>query len=254
MAVLEAASHCQPDQSSSEWEWLMKRLGLGPEYFLAIYEAVRQGRWRKAKNPRAYIKTVARRQGLKMGLLREESKEFVLVSGTETDGGGVTGDEVLDFIGHQRESAEPLRGSDGVWRAGGGRERDIGDSQGEFDSYRQFLLSNVPAGLTIVKRPSKRYQALIEQINASTDEFHYHLGPSAKPNWAKWAKAAGLDAWERKVLDCKLNGVSREHAMKKQPDEDSRKAIQAAWKRFDRNGLQRLLEAAKKLSSENVPE
>src|SRR5215813_6263873 len=92
MAVLEAASQCQPDRSSSEWEWLMKRLGLGPEYFLAVYEAVRQGRWRTARNPRAYIKTVARRQGLKMGLLREDSKEFVQVSGAKTDGEEVSGE------------------------------------------------------------------------------------------------------------------------------------------------------------------
>src|SRR5262249_59571588 len=35
-----------------------QRLGLGPEYFLAVYKAVRQGRWRTAKNLRAYITPV----------------------------------------------------------------------------------------------------------------------------------------------------------------------------------------------------
>lgn len=38
------------------------------------------------------------------------------------------------------------------------------------------------------------------------------------------------------------------------PDEESRKTLQAAWKRFERNGMQRLQEAAKINIEKNVPE
>src|SRR6478736_5674837 len=34
LAILEAASQFRAEQSNTEWEWLMRELGLGPEYFL----------------------------------------------------------------------------------------------------------------------------------------------------------------------------------------------------------------------------
>jgi hypothetical protein len=48
--------------------------------------------------------------------------------------------------------------------------------------------------------------------------------------------------------------MSREQAMGLLPDEESRKALQAAWKRFDRNGMDWLREAAKINIEKNVPE
>ena len=48
--------------------------------------------------------------------------------------------------------------------------------------------------------------------------------------------------------------MSRERAMAGQPDEESRKALQAAWRRFERNGMERLREAAKIKLGKNVAE
>jgi hypothetical protein len=45
-------------------------------------------------------------------------------------------------------------------------------------------------------------------------------------------------------------GTAREYALAAQPDEESRKALQAAWKRFDRNGMERLRAAAAKINPE----
>jgi hypothetical protein len=67
----------------------------------------------------------------------------------------------------------------------------------------------------------------------------------ARPDWNKWAAAAGLDEWEKRVLGYRLTGTGRERALALQTDEESRKALQAAWKRFDRNGMERLRQAAK---------
>jgi hypothetical protein len=69
LGVLETAAKLEVEQSSAVWVWLMQELRLGPQYFLAVREAVQQGRWRTAKNPKTYIKTVAKREALKMGLV-----------------------------------------------------------------------------------------------------------------------------------------------------------------------------------------
>jgi len=69
LGVLETAAKLSVEQSSAVWVWIMQELRLGPQYFLAIREAVQQGRWRTAKNPKTYIKTVAKREALKMGLV-----------------------------------------------------------------------------------------------------------------------------------------------------------------------------------------
>src|SRR6185503_13612714 len=62
LEVLDMVSHRRPDEAEAEWAWVMEQLELGPEYFLAIYEAVRQGGWREAENPAGYIKKVAQRE------------------------------------------------------------------------------------------------------------------------------------------------------------------------------------------------
>jgi len=74
LGALETAAKLGVEHSSAIWMWMMQDLGLGPQYFLAIREAVQQGRWRTAKNPKTYIKTVARREAVKMGLHTRRSE------------------------------------------------------------------------------------------------------------------------------------------------------------------------------------
>jgi|SRR6266481_3586937 len=253
LAVLNAVSQLKPDQCNTEWEWLLQQLGLGPEYFLAIQQALQQGRWRNAKNPRAYIKTVAKREAKKMEMLSKRNDELVL-TGSITEGEGLSSDQILDFIAYQQDSAESVKGPDGVWRAGGGWDREDLDPRREYGSYRDFLLAAVPREFTVIESPSEELKTLIDEINDSTDEFHIHIMPRRNTDWAKWAQAAGFNEWGKKVLDYKLAGISRERALEKQPDEVARKALQAAWKRFDRGGMERLRAAAKKNPSDDVPE
>ena len=86
LGVLETAAKLSVEQSSAVWVWIMQELRLGPQYFLAIREAVQQGRWRMARNPKAYIKTIAKREAVKMGLVNEESGNLVLVGSSGSDG------------------------------------------------------------------------------------------------------------------------------------------------------------------------
>lgn len=79
LGVLETAAQLNVEQSSAVWVWIMQELRLGPQYFLAVREAVQQGRWRTAKNPRTYLKTVAKREALKMGLVTEDNGNLVTI-------------------------------------------------------------------------------------------------------------------------------------------------------------------------------
>ncbi|HEX3103433.1 MAG TPA: hypothetical protein VHQ22_03225 [Terriglobales bacterium] len=254
LGALETAARLSVEKSSAVWVWIMQELRLGPQYFLAIREAVQQGRWRTAKNPKAYIKTVAKREALSMGLLNEDSENLATASGSRNDSEGVSSEEALEYLGHHYDSRDAAKGEDAIWRAGAAGERDPGDAVEEDETYREWLASGMPRELVIVTPPSEEWKATVREMNASFEGLDLEARPSVRPDWNKWAAAAGLDEWEMKVLRCRLAGVSREHAMRLLPEEESRKALQAAWKRFDRNGMERLREAAKINIEKNVPE
>jgi hypothetical protein len=91
-------------------------------------------------------------------------------------------------------------------------------------------------------------------MNHSFEGLDLEARPSVRPDWNKWAAAAGLDEWEKRVLGFRLIGIGRRPALAMQTDEESRKALQAAWKRFERNGMERLRAAAKIKLEKNVPE
>jgi hypothetical protein len=237
LGVLETAAKVSVEQSSAIWVWIMQELRLGPQYFLALREAVQQGRWRTAKNPKSYIKTVAKREALKMGLVNEDSGDLVPIGKTRSDGEQISGEEALEYLVHDYDSREVAKGEDGIWRAGAGAERDYGDPLAEHDSYREWLASGMPRELAIVTPPTEEWKATVREMNESFEGLDLEARSSVRPDWNKWAAAAGLDEWEMKVLRCRLAGVSREQAMGLLPDEESRKALQAAWKRFDRNGM-----------------
>jgi len=249
LGALETAAQLNVEQSSAVWVWLMQELRLGPQYFLAIREAVQQGRWRTAKNPKTYIKTVARREAMKMGLVDEKSRDLVTIGGTR--GEGETGEEALEYLEHRYSSRGAAKEADGVWRAGGGGGVEL---PGRQKSYRGRLMAGVPDELTVVEQPSDEYRAALDQVNENNDEVHFHAKPQVKPDWSSWAEAAGLDPWEKRVLEYRLSGAGRRVAVASQPDEESRKALEAAWKRFERTGMERLRATAKIKLAENVPE
>jgi len=254
LGVLETVAKMNAEQSSAVWMWMMQELRLGPQYFLAIREAVQQGRWRTAKNPKTYIKTVAKREALKMGLVKEDSGNLVPVGSSRSDGAKISGEEALEYLGHHYDSRDAAKGEDVIWRAGAAGGRDSKDPVEEHDSYRDWLASEMPRELAIVTPPSEEWKATVREMNASFEGLDLEARPTVRPDWNKWAAAAGLDEWEMKVLRCRLAGVGREQAMGLLPDEESRKALQAAWKRFDRNGMDWLREAAKIKLKKSVPE
>jgi hypothetical protein len=245
LGVLETAAKVSVEKSSAVWVWIMQELHLGPQYFLAVREAVHQGRWRTARNPKAYIKTIAKREAHKMGLVNEDSGNLVLVGSSGSEGEETSSEEALEYLGHHYDSRDAAKGEDAIWRPGAAGERDSGDPVEEHESYRAWLASGMPQELVIVTPPSEEWKATIREMNASFEGLDLEARPSVRPDWNKWAATAGLDEWEKRVLGYRLTGVGRRQALAMQTDEESRKALQAAWKRFDRNGMERLRAAAK---------
>ena len=258
ISLFDAALQRPGTEMNEEWAWLLDQLGLRPEDYPAILLGLRQGRWREAKNPRAYLKTVARREALKEQLTAQKQDNLVLVPTTaEDDAASIEG--TLDHLAHLRETAEAIQGADGIWRRGGGAERDQyeyldEDEYGRPLSLRGRILARVPQTLKVVVEPPPGLRQSVEEFNASTDEHHINLQPAIGIDMGKWAELAGFDDYEMQVLEYRLAGVSRENALAGQANETSRKALQAAWKRFDRNGFGRLREFAEKSKAENVPE
>lgn len=255
ISLFDAALQRPGNELNEEWRWLLDQLGLTPADYSAILEALRQGRWREARNPINYLKTVARREARKEQLTNEKRDNLVLLPST-AEGGSAAHEATLDHISHLRETADAVKGSDGVWRRGGGAERDYYDEDeyGRPVSLRGRLLAKIPNSLKVLVEPPPEVERAVEAFNAATDEHHIHLQPGTGIDVGQWAELAGLDDGEMQVLEYRMAGVSREKALAEQVDETSRKALQAAWKRFDRTGLSRLREFAEKSLAESVPE
>lgn len=253
LAIFEVASQRPGDEINDEWRWLLEQLRMSTEYYPALLEALRQGRWRNAKNPKAYLKTVAKREYLNEKAATAAADPLVLMQISSEDGSLVEGS--LDHISYVRDTSEAVQGVDGIWRRGGGAERNEYERYDEnASSLRGRLLAKIPKSLKVVVEPSADYKEAVDSFNASTDEWHIHAEPSIHVDLEKWAELAGFDEWELLVLRYRVSDVSRDEALAEQSDERSRKALQAAWRRYDRTGKQRLREAAERKLEKDVPE
>ena len=79
LALFDAASQQPGSELNDEWEWLLDSLGLSKDHYLAVLKTLQEGRWRTAENPKAYVKTVAKRVALKMDLCAEPKGFLELV-------------------------------------------------------------------------------------------------------------------------------------------------------------------------------
>ncbi len=225
MTILEAASANPPDVMNAEWEWLMGELELPLDCWLAVRAAIQQGRWREAKNPRAYIKTVANREARKMRLMETADSKLVLIgSKTSANGSYVSSKEILGNMSHTFGTSEATKRADGIWRRGDGSEDDYDRPEwiDEFESAWDYLLSRLPDDLKLDNEPSAETKAAYETINTLSDEDHWHMRTPVTPNWKAWGERAGFDEWEQLALECRISYKSREKALAEQPDETSR--------------------------------
>lgn len=239
LAILEVAAAKLEDWSNEDWKSLLAGLGLPLEDYPSLILTLEQGRWRNAKDPRAYVKTVARRLAARQKAM-ECSKIPEFVPQSKVD--GVSSEDLLGHLAFVSETDGPVRGADGVWRRSG--ENELAeyenydeDSNGNPLSLRGRLWRKLP--LSLIK----------DGLAGDVEDFSEDWPPSLENvDLEKWAELAGFDEWEKRVLHYQAKEISRDRALAAQPDDASRRAVQAAWRRFDRSGKRRLQEVAKKLS------
>lgn len=225
-----------PEEMGDEWGLLLKKLGLTYDYYLAVCEVLKQGRWATAKYPRAYVKYAATIEARKMHLSiphKDDTLEFA--------------DSHIEFVGGSGEidKHEAQLEMDARYEA---------DHRAEmYDEQKPRL----PADWWIQQEPDARYLSAVEEFNRSHSEEHIHVRHPRNFDWPRLAREAGLDPLEERVLLYRKQGISRELALYEQPDEQSRKSLQAAWKKMDRTGLKKVqdfLKKKKKKRSQDVPE
>jgi hypothetical protein len=210
-----------------EWGLFLKELGLTCNYFLAVCKVLKQGTWAAARNPRAYVKRAAMIEARKMHL-----------SIPHTDDTFECMDSHLEFVGGTGEF-------DQLTARAQREERN----RYEADSKAQLFEMDKPSlpwDWWITQEPSASDLQQVEEFNRSHAEQHIHARYPRKFDWPRLAREAGLDPLEERVLLYRTQGISRESALSEQPDEQSRKSLQAAWKRFDRTGMKRIQECLKK--------
>src|SRR6185312_4232988 len=114
-------------------------------------------------------------------------------------------------------------------------------------SFRETwgMQPDAPSRRKALESFARKAREMEQQRQAKPGEYvHVPEDPERLPDWQNWANAAGLSEWEKKVVFYKMGGIGREQALREQPDEQSRKALQAAWKKFERTALERLRAAA----------
>jgi hypothetical protein len=251
LELLEKLAQRRPDEAEAEWKLLMAELRLGAKYFLAVHEAIQQGRWRTAENPLGYVLTVARCAGAAEKRRRERlglSPELEQTVAGEIDDHGEQADpnETLDYLEHQQRSGEPTKSSDGVWRSAGGPEVAY-----DFQLTKPKRRSRMPADATALAAFARQARRLEAKMRAEGRYPTIEREPCELPDWNQWAAKAGLSEWEKKVAFYQLSHIGREEALRQQPDENSRLALQTAWKSFERTAMERLRAVAPKSEEED---
>ena len=204
----EVAGSQQTEAGHSVLLGLMRVVGVKLGHFVELCEVLGGGTWATARDPYAYVakatKNTAQRQG------RSDSKFLEIVDS-----------EWLDACN---------------WEGEGGAD-DFG-SVGRGPSYRE-LVHELPAEFKTVRQPSPSWKSEIDRGNALSgpEAPYFHIGSVAIPNFGAWARTAGLSEWEQRALMYRAEGVSRDEALRKQPNDTARKALQAGYRQLGRRGF-----------------
>jgi hypothetical protein len=163
-------------------------------------------------------------------------------------------EDILDNLQYSANSGKPMKDGSGRWRTAPGLEAD-----------HEGLLSRRAVKGRPRKAPPEgamarlvRYTEKLEQIRKAQgkderEEPYVNGNPERPaerdPDWPRLAEAANLSEWEKKVCEYKYLNVGWREAVKQQPDEASRRALRAAWRKMERTGTRRLKEAERKINA-----
>jgi hypothetical protein len=214
--------------TDTETRFLMKEvLRLPLSYFAAVQKVVGEGRWRTAKDPVAYVRTAAWRTGI-ADAEWDRPKGLPVPNNTNHD----------EFVDCRTTGQVDAIKVQGIWRHSNSDvyDPDDYDVDGFHITPGERLRNRVPDRFcTLWPSPEERLE--LER------DWLLPFDPIRVPDWDAIAKAAGLDAEEAEVLHCKARGWSRDRSLALCKRDSERKRMQAAWRRFDRNGCLERVEA-----------
>lgn len=253
-----------PEKMGDEWGVFLKELGLTQSYFLAVHEVLKQGRWKTALHQSAYVKKAAMTEARKMHLsiphlddtFELGKSPLVFMGGNELNR-GTTRKGIEAALGAEyREYGKPhptrIKGRHFV-----AEQFDPDEEVLWKEEQAREIRQSWPSDCWAVQQISKGLLSALKAHYADNpDEFLAWKISLERRDWKKLGKKAGLDPGEAKVLQYRADGISREQAMEQQRSEVARKAIQAAWKRFDRTGKKKKsgMERVQLFLTKNVPD
>jgi hypothetical protein len=213
LAVFDQAAATPPEGHDSHWLWFIEKFLELPQCYLpAAQEALRQGRWRKAKNPKGYVKTVAQREAIKMGLAPDPYENVhVVIPALDGRGRPMSHDEYIEYLFYDGPVKEG-----GVWHA-----REPWNDESEFRDAEGRVIPSfkgrpVPQDLLMLEDDEPDAQLVID--------------------WDKVGDRAGLNEAEQDILEFRLLGFTRELILSElAKDDDDRRGLQAAWRRLTRH-------------------
>jgi hypothetical protein len=255
IALLDRAGEDPPRLTDDEIVKVMKRVVYLPLcYFPAVQEIVREGRWRSAKSPWAYVKAAAKAKAIHMGFAHDPREQFRLITPIFASG-PLNTDTFAEYMSAKLSDPFP-RKDGGVWRAAAiPEEREYYSEAGERITAFEALVSRLPQELRTTKkrfvRVDRSTQAWLK--DAYGDEYReekpnwfteyvktgnlpdsIHEQDIEVPDWPAIGERAGLDEGEILALCFRADGYSRERAIAVQDTPADKKYVQAAWKRLDR--------------------
>jgi hypothetical protein len=174
-------------------------------------------------------------------------------------GEGVSQEDALDYQQYRQDTGKPTQSEDRVWRSAPG-----------WGSDDEGLLRPTKKGRARLTReealepgPLLRHAERLKRLRAAQgkderDEPYIEREPQVElspEGWRHWAEAAGLSEWEKKAVEYKMTGVGWTEAMAEQKDDASRRALQAAWRKLERSGEERLRRSSAQMNAdEREPE
>jgi hypothetical protein len=211
--IFNRAAESVLEDHEAEWTWLLANvLNLPPCYSTAVYEVLKQGRWRDAKYPKAYIKTAATREALKAD--KPSSREITLtptrVSIGHLDKGASRDD---------KDDANPNEGGITYYKRGGMRVIDnggewVGPTDSEGRELPTFNGKAVPVYLCTLQDDEPDARLVIDM--------------------AKVWRRIGADEFEQKVFLLRAKQLTAREIFDSATSDRERQELEAAYRRLDR--------------------
>lgn len=229
LALLERFAEL-PNHGRAVRTWigfLQQRMRLAGSYREAVVKVLKAGKWRAKAHPVAWVRSAAEAEAVKpfLGRTGRELPGMLRMADIrmrDNDGQPMAHDAMIERL-------EPKDFSCTVRKRRTRGIRNAGDFDGLPNEDRELLFDVAPAtcGPAIDDAYEEPLRRRISPDVLDSD------GESV--DWSKVSRKAGLDFEEERVLiETKVKGVSRDALIAKQPDEKSRRVVQAAARRLSR--------------------